>query len=76
VFSLEIPGWLQFYSTASSEYDEYLKVTQNRSLTLFLDESGKRKDKDDITHSIERTIKKLSALICSQENNQYRYHRN
>jgi hypothetical protein len=73
VFSLEIPGWLQFYSTASSEYDEYLKVTQNRSLMLFLNEKEKkRKDKDDITHSIERTIKKLSALICSKENNQYR----
>lgn len=25
-FSAEIPVWLQVYSTASSEYDEFLKV--------------------------------------------------
>ena len=31
---VEIPGWLQFYSTASSEYDEYLKVIANPLVCL------------------------------------------
>ena len=62
---LEIPGWLQFYSTASSEYDEYLKVIIVLLLELLIVISHLKKNQSTVEKTHEKNVLYFSGIYSA-----------